>query len=206
MMAQLRVGTTELKKALKTLETATESLEGDIVLRHEDGGLVFRYRGAEVGVDTDGDWPGIARVPARFMMRIATTLAPDARIRLSVDDEGTTFHVGSASASCAWEAPGAVVTLPINATLLDTLRLGIRHSADVIRRSGLEQQVSDAQKEMAERIEKAAALLTPLGIGEEPVRELVDTRLRDGQPAPGPLTPDQGDLGIEIEGDQLTLG
>ena len=75
--------------------------------------------------------------------------------------------------------PGAsAIEIPIGATLPLILRIARQHPREAIEVSGIAKVVDAAFAKENRLIEKAAAMLAPLGVPEEEVRRLVIGRAR----------------------------
>ena len=102
--------------------------------------------------------------------------ATDVPVRISAK----MLHVGMVGFSCRWvEGQAAAILLPLNATLLDVLRLRYQCSLDEIMAAGLERTLFEAEERKAALIARAAETLEPLGISAPALDQLVIERIRE---------------------------
>lgn len=90
------------------------------------------------------------------------------------------LHVGMVGFSCRWvEGQPTAILLPVNATLLDVLRLRYHRSLDEIMAAGLEGTLFEAEERKAALIARAVETLEPLGISAPALDQLVIERIRE---------------------------
>lgn len=75
-------------------------------------------------------------------------------------------------------AESRIVDLPIDASLVDTLRLSFRVGETDLEQSGLSAKVREARRQATDLIEQAAKILGPLGIGSEALATFVWNSIR----------------------------
>jgi hypothetical protein len=78
------------------------------------------------------------------------------------------------SVSCQWQRiESAMLELPLNATLIDTLRLALQHDSTTLENSGITGPVNDARRAAGRCIDQAMAHLAPLGVTHKDLEALV---------------------------------
>lgn len=83
--------------------------------------------------------------------------------------------IGSSSLPCTWqESIIELIEMPIDAPLLDVLRLRTKYTDEQIARSGLTEAVWESERRMNELIVQASHLLAPLGVERETVARIVE--------------------------------
>lgn len=89
-------------------------------------------------------------------------------------------HFGTTGVSCRWvrEEPASIL-LPLNASLIDVLKLRYRYSQDEIAAAGLEQRLFEVEEAKAGLIARAAETLKPLGISSAALDHFVTERIRE---------------------------
>lgn len=141
--------------------------------------------GVEVSFPASVKSSGYARVPYPIFETIFRKLE-----KLGKGSMAFSIREGSLMAgSVTFNHPGIsmqligtrIVDLPVDASLIGTLALGLRFSPEELEDSGLVEKVMAAQKEATALIEKAVAVLAPLKISSDALQDLVDTRVREYQ-------------------------
>ena len=175
----LEVDRSVLIEGLRSLARLTSAARaGQAILRFEDGRLSVVIGGGEALVTARGDWPGEGRVLGSMMLALGKNAPAEDPLTLTV--EGGNLRIGRHfTVKCAWQAPGsATVQLPLEASLLDVLRVIIDQSDEALRHSGILKQAKDARARRDRLVEQAARVLAPLRIDSKDSRRLVDDRIR----------------------------
>lgn len=145
---------------------------GEVVLAFSDGTLSLRVGGAELRLPASGRWPGEARASAAWMAQLARV--PPTKDPVVIQVKSGRLQVAMLSVSCHWQRiDSATLELPLNATLIDTLRLALQHEPAILERSGLARPVLDAGQAADRCIDRAMVHLAPLGIARQDVEALV---------------------------------
>lgn len=153
--------------------------EGDALLSYRDGELKLRVGGAECVIPAEGRWQGEARVSYSWLKAIGKVPPPGDPIVILVS--GGRIRIGSSSITCSWQAPSkSTIDVPLNMGLVERLRLGMTHSEEDLKRSGLASTVTDARNELDKLITKAQAQLAPFGVTATDLRLLVIGKLALG--------------------------
>jgi hypothetical protein len=162
-IAELAVDRKELADALRILTRNVKvARAGEAIIRFAEGYLVIRIGGAQVRARASGDWPGEARLPGGFLLVTAKLLPASDLVPIRVKEER--FYFAGSSVKCVWQrSGGAVIEIPIGATLPMILRIAREHTREAIEASGIAEVVDAAFKEENDLIGRAAAILAQLG-------------------------------------------
>jgi hypothetical protein len=170
-----------LRRLARTLKSAKA---GEAVLRFEGGQLFIRIGGAEVALSATGRWSGEARVNGAWVLAIAQY--PPATDPIFIRIEKSRLHLARLSVPCEWQETGAaVLQIPIEASIVEILRIGLDKTDDILQQSGIHEPIADARRQCKTLVVKAANALRPLGVKRIDVQELVNDRIR---------TPDVGEF------------
>lgn len=149
---------------------------GDALLSYRDGELTVRVGGAECMIPATGRWKGEARLSFAWLKAICKVPPPGNPIVIHVT--AGRMHIGSSSIKCDWQAPTAsTIDVTLNMGLVERLRLGLAHSEEDLRRSGLGPMVTEARDELDKIIAKALLPLAPFGVTASDLRLLVIGKL-----------------------------
>lgn len=152
---------------------------GDAVLSFREGVLKLRIGGAECAIPAAGRWQGEACVSYAWLKAIGKVPPPGDPLVILVS--GGRMRIGSSSMTCSWQAPNATaIDVTLNMGLVERLRLGITHSEEDLKRSGLVPMVADARNELDKVIAKAQMHLAPFGVTTADLRLLVIGKLALG--------------------------
>jgi hypothetical protein len=174
----LEVSREELGAALATLHRfASDRDPGDALVGFEGGCMVIRLGGIEVRARARGSWPGEAALRGGFLANFHESLP--AGDLVTVLAERARFKIGRVATRCAWHPRiEPHITLPVDARLAHILRLPLEYTAEEIARCGLADVLARAEAERDEILEKAEAVLAPLELTAEALRELLAVWLR----------------------------
>jgi hypothetical protein len=155
------------------------------VLGFGEGMLSIEAGGMAVKVPATGVWPGEARADTAFLLGLSRGLPRSQRLRLSVENGRLTVHGASGpkfSSGCIWQptAPSSI-QLPINATLVDFLRVGLEYSKEDIAAAGVEHEVDEARRRATTLVDRAAETLAPLNISKAALAQFVRAQIRAGR-------------------------
>lgn len=165
-----------VREAFRAVRAAQSS---ESVVRFSGGELHVSCAGREFSTPASGRWPGEARVSASLWVALAKV--PPTQDPLSIAVLDGRLRVGSSSTPCRWQKDGlARVDVPLGATLLDILRLGVRHDPDMLRQSGVDRVITQARADADRRLKEAARMLSPLGISLPQLTVLLNMRVRAG--------------------------
>lgn len=152
---------------------------GDAVLSFRDGALKLRIGGAECVIPSEGRWQGEACVSYAWLKAIGKVPPPGDPIVILVS--AGRMRIGGSSIVCTWQAPStSTIDVTLNMGLVERLRLGMIHSEEELKRSGLASMVADARSELDKVISKAQMPLAPFGVTETDLRLLVIGKLALG--------------------------
>ena len=188
VLAHLDVDRTAMIDALKTFAKVTRFKDdAQAILSFVDGWLEFRIGGEDVSAPATGYWPGEARVTGALLRSLTRQPASGRTldtIHFSVANGRLT--VEGHSVPCAWQNVGAsrigIKTgvqreILTGATLREILVATMHASALAIEESGLTAKVAASRAKKRSLIEKAAAVLAPLGIAPDQLEQFVDASL-----------------------------
>lgn len=177
VQAQLAVDRAEFIDGLSLLSWQAKRARADqAIVCFEQGCIVIRIGGSAVSAHATGNWPGEARISAAFLGMVRRI--PPEKDPVPIRVEGERLFIGATSIACVWQQRGgARASIPIGASLLDILRIGVGHSDEVLEASGIRARVETARALRQELIEKAAETLRPLGITAHDLSTLVDDRV-----------------------------
>jgi hypothetical protein len=174
---RLTVSRPEFLQMLATFKRfSTKPDMGDVRIRMEGEEVVFSLTGIAAGVAAKGTWPGEVRAPGRLV--VALDKAPPDGDPIRIEVRAGRLVAGGFSIGCTIQAADEPrIELPLDATLLEVLRVAASHSKEEIRESGLESVVSAAEEKAGKLVGKALKALEPLGIERRDLIELVRSRL-----------------------------
>lgn len=184
MAIEFRVRVSDLKNATKQLlVNRGEFRDTDLAdLLVSECVATLRTVGTSTEIPVFGTSPGTARLPLSVLKDIAKTAGTYKSKEVPiVVEEGSikvaSFRMRSESITLG-AIPNQQIDIPVDASLLDTLAIGILLSEMQITEQGLTRRVLDAWQKANEAIHKAAASLTELGVTEPQIRGLVEQRVQ----------------------------
>lgn len=173
VMARLEVPRTQFVEELKRVKRVLKRKNpGQAILSFADGHLVLTLGGAQIQLPATGRWPGEARASASWLIPLATV--PPVQDPVIFQVKNGRLYVATLSVECQWQRhDSAVLELPLNATLVDTLRLALEHDGMTVDRSGLTGPMLDARRAAAACIDGAMEHLAALGVDRKALEALV---------------------------------
>lgn len=153
------------------------SPEGEAVLSFDGECLHIELGGMGVTPAARGEWPGQARVRARFILALAKVPPSGEAIEFRVEDGR--IRVGTTVANCVWQpAWSRCIELPENASRADVLALPLQYEHDDIEASGYANALKEAEEWRDDRIADALTALRDLGVTREDIEALAHEALR----------------------------
>ena len=150
---------------------------GDATFGFMGGRLTIRLGNASTEVAAEGQWPGRARVPGRFIQALRKALPEADPLRFRVQN-GRLYAEGY-SMPCAWEElPTPEVDIPIPSSLRDLLALRRQYSGEALAAAGAAAAVARAEDQRDEIIRQACDVLKRFGVKQETLIGRVDERAR----------------------------
>jgi hypothetical protein len=183
MAIEFRVRVSDLKNATKQLlVNRGEFRDTDLAdLLVSECVATFRTVGTSTEIPVFGTSLGAARLPLSVLKDIARTAGTYKSKELPVVIEEGSIKVASFRMKSENITLGAIpdqrIDIPVDASLLDTLALGVLLSEMQITEQGLTRRVLDAWQKANEAIHAAAASLTALEVTEPQIRGLVEKRV-----------------------------
>lgn len=189
MPIEFSIETEEVTQRLKPLFAARsrgrEAEVHDVDLKAQGNQVAVVTMGVEVSFPASVKSSGYARIPYASFETIFRSLDElgSGRMTISITDEKliagpiTLDHPGISTQLIGTR----IADLPVDASLIDTLALGLRFSPDELVDSGLVGKVMEGQKKATALIEKAVEVLAPFKISVDALRDLVDARVREHQ-------------------------
>lgn len=177
-VAELQVDRDPLLAGLRLLVKQVKLAKaGEAIVSFDAEKLCVRIGGVEIKAPARGDWTGEARINGAYVAALAKLSPRSNPVCLQVKDGQV--KLDGLSIPCRWQAAGkATIEIPMNASIADVLRLGIRHSDVTLERSGVLGVVTKARERRDERAAKAAELLGEFGVKFDDLMSLVDEALR----------------------------
>ena len=163
--------------ALKSLRISVRARQKDeATLSFGDGNLCIGIQNSRVEVPAQGTWSGTVKVVARTLIPIVT-FPPDPD-PLPLRFEKGRFYIAGWSVNATWHAEGIdELSLPSDASCIDLAALRVSHGDDELERSGLLQDVRNAEQVIKTQITQAAKVLEAAGITEDDLREMVERKI-----------------------------
>jgi hypothetical protein len=184
MAIEFRVRVSDLKNATKQLlVNRGEFRDSDLVdLLVSECVATLRTVGTSTEIPVFGTSPGTARFPLSVLKDMAKMAGTYKSKELPVVvEEGSMkvarFRMRNENITLG-AIPNQQIDIPVDASLLDTLALGVLLSERQITEQGLTRRVLDAWQKANEAIHEAAASLTALEVTEAEIRGLVEQRVQ----------------------------
>lgn len=182
----LEVDRKELAEAINRVSVSLPR-KGDLEVRIEfqGGYMSLASAGASTQVAVEGLWPGFVRASLRALQRIKDKLPPSDPLPLRFSNGR--LHIENWSVPGTWQDLGATpISLTIQPTLLDLLRVRAQEPAAKVVSSGLSSAVEGAVLKTRRLVGEAAGILSPLGITTADLMQLLDRKLTSLQDQPSP--------------------
>ena len=176
----LHVSAPELAEQLKPFALA--QVLGDALVSFDGSELCVSLGGVTTRITATGNWPGVARIPGRFWVPFARWLRDRERVVLQITSQRR-FIVQDGSASideeCSWHDETVTrIDVPLGARVVDWLAIAEHHRDPELTAAGILPDVTEARRVRDECFAEAVAILSPLGIDEADLRELLSRKLR----------------------------
>jgi hypothetical protein len=183
MHVDFSIRVTDLAKATKHLlfnrKQFADTDFADILV--SETGATFRAVGTDTEVPVNGMQPGTARLPLRVLNRIPELARSYKERDIQISFVTGVMTVGRTKVRhqdiVVGLIPDQSVTLPSDATVLDTLAVARLLSPEEIVEQGLRERVEVAQERTAMAVANAAFALAEFGVPPEQLRALVDSRI-----------------------------
>ena len=184
MAIEFRVRVSDLKNATKQLlVNRGEFRDSDLVdLLVSECVATLRTVGTSTEIPVTGTLPGAARLPLSVLQEMAkiagsykTTEVPVLVIEGGI--KVASFRRGNDQITLG-QIPDQRINIPVDASLLDTLAIGVLLSEMQITEQGLTRRVLEAWQKANVAIHEAAASLTALDVTEAQIRDLVEERVQ----------------------------
>lgn len=184
MPVEFRVRVSDLKNATKQLVVNRgEFRDSDLVdLLVSECVATLRTVGTSTEIPVIGTSPGVARLPLsvlKEMTKVAGSYKTE-EVPILIIEGGikvASFRRANEQITLG-QIPDQRIDIPVDASLLDTLAIGVLFSEMQITEQGLTRRVLDAWQKANEAIHEAAASLTKLEVTEAQIRGLVEERVQ----------------------------
>lgn len=178
MRYELNVNRTELIDGLNLLrKTAKPKKNMEAVLSFETGNFVVFVNGVSIEASAEGEFPGLARIPAAQAITLSKVLPPEDPLTIAHDENR--LYIGTFSMPCEWDnVEPHPVQLPIDAPLPVLLGLRLKYTDQEIFQSGYSNPLDEAARKLKLLITKAANALEPLGVKRSDIEKLVDDTVK----------------------------
>lgn len=131
-----------------------------------------------IAAHAEGTWPGLAYISCNALLALA--IAPPDGDPVIVRCDGHRLSVGSWNVTCEWQpASQTLMALPATPDWVEALSLKYRAARGYIVAGGYDKEIRKAEKELTKIIARVTKPLSPLGITEEDLRSLIETRLAE---------------------------
>jgi hypothetical protein len=184
MAIEFRVRVSDLKNATKQLlVNRGEFRDSDLAdLLVSECAATLRTVGTSTEIPVFGTSPGTARLPLSVLKDIAKSAGTYKSKEVPiVVQEGSikvaSFRMRNESITVG-TVPNQQIDIPVDASLLDTLAIGVLLSEMQITEQGLTRRVLDAWQKANEAIHAAAQSLTELNVTEAQIRGIVEERVQ----------------------------
>jgi hypothetical protein len=184
MAIEFRVRVSDLKNATKQLlMNRGEFRDSDLAdLLVSECAATLRTVGTSTEIPVFGTSPGAARLPLSVLKDIAKIAGTYKSKEVPmVVEEGAiklaSFRMRNENITLG-AIPNQQIDIPVDASLLDTLAIGVLLSELQITEQGLTRRVLDGWQKANEAIHEAASSLTALEVTEAQIRELVEKRIQ----------------------------
>jgi hypothetical protein len=178
MRYELKVNRAELISGLNLLrKTAKPKKNMEAVLSFEKGNFVVFVNGVSIEASAEGEFPGLARIPAAQAITLSKVLPPEDPLTIAHDEKE--LYIGTFSMPCAWSnVDPHPIQLPIDAPLPLLLGLRLKYTDQQVFQSGYSNPLGEAERKRKLLITKASNALEPLGVKRADVEKLVDEAVR----------------------------
>lgn len=175
--ACVEVNGPQLREGFRMLRQHANPKRTTVTVLSRDGeDLVVQTGGVEIRAEVKGRWEGEARVKGLMLFEAVRDFPQNDYAEIRV--EGGRLVFSSLSVPCDWERNSAPrVLVPINASLLDVLRIDAETADEDLERNGVLDAVLDARKKRKRLIRSAVRTLEQFKIPEEAIAALVDERI-----------------------------
>ncbi|MFZ0801791.1 MAG: hypothetical protein WBQ09_10925 [Terriglobales bacterium] len=183
MNVDFRIRVRDLAKATKHLlfnrAQFADTDFADILV--SETGATFRAVGTDTEVPVNGTQPGTARLPLRVLNQIPGLARSYKERDIQISFVAGVMTVGRTKVRhqdiVVGLIPDQSVSLPPDASVLDTLAVARLLSPEEIVEQGLRERVEFAQEQATDAIAKATFALAEFGVSPEQLRALVDSRI-----------------------------
>jgi hypothetical protein len=125
-----------------------------------------------------GVWPGTATIGASTIVALAAV--PPKTDPVTVKIGGDRLSIGSLSVNCKWQSVSqTLMKLPSVPDWVQALSLKYRATRGQIISDGLVKDIARAENNLAKLIRRVGETLSPLGVTETDLQELVDRRMAE---------------------------
>ena len=176
---ELRVCRSQLWQAFRQIKKLSGFGDQSAILTFVDGQLKIELGGCVLTADAEGSWIGQIKIPVSVITNVAKAFAKGNGDVVIVSTDGEELRIENIAVTCHWDAlVYPRIQLPFGARLTDVLTLPLRYSSEDIDRSELSETLASAEERRDRLIGKAARILQELSVGDDHLRELVDTLLK----------------------------
>ncbi|HKW73936.1 MAG TPA: hypothetical protein VJN64_00295 [Terriglobales bacterium] len=185
MAIEFRGRVSDLKNATKQLlVNRGEFRDSDLAdLLVSECAATLRSVGTSTEIPVFGTSPGVARLPLSVLKDIAKIAGTYKSKEVPVVVEEGSIKVSSfrmrSEEITLGSIPNQQIDIPVDASLLDTLALGVLLNELQITEQGLTRRVLDAWQKANEAIHEAASSLRDLDVTEAQIRGLVEERVKE---------------------------
>lgn len=185
MPIEFKVRTEDLKRAVKVIQANRgEFKDSDFAdLGVSACAVDLTAIGTESSIVADGKQIGNARIPLRVMSRVVDTARSYHTRECTVLVDNGFVSIGRTKVSHPDIVVGVdasdVVSIPVNASVLDTLAVASLMDPEKIADAGLRERVQIAQKRATAAVQAATDALREFGITAEDISEILDRRVAE---------------------------
>jgi hypothetical protein len=126
----------------------------------------------------EGVWAGFATVNASLVVALASAPPAGEPVVLACDGEHLRF--GPLTVGCTWQSVAhTLLDLPATPDWIEALSFKYRTTRARIIKGGFQSQIQEAEHNLDKLIRRVAKSLAPLGVSDQDIRTLVESRLAE---------------------------
>ncbi|MGC2519347.1 MAG: hypothetical protein WA373_09625 [Burkholderiales bacterium] len=178
MEYRLSVGLKEFRLALGRFKTRKKVRVRERAMLGFDGSfLSIEAIGLVAAMHAEGQWPGVAVIPAEYITTLARVPPKLDPVVLTCD--GARVKIETISFPCTWQ-PVSNILLEMDGApeWVQALLLKYRRTRGEILANKLQPKIDDAERQLEKLLRRTAKHLAPLGVTIDDLRKLIELRLQ----------------------------
>lgn len=175
----MQVDLSEFKEGLKPFRSK-KPVTGKILLAFENGFLSLESNEIKTVMRATGQWEGRAQFSGEILRALA--MVPPDKNPVTISYAQNRILIEGMTIACTWQSNrdddiDFMIDVAMNPSIIDYLAMDRVGKRVNVGKPGISQKIRSAKEKMERRVKNASTQLHDLGISEDEIRALIDTKI-----------------------------